>query len=980
MLIEFAYPEFLWLLVPLAAHAVWMARRLAGLARGRRYTALAVRLLILTALVCAVAGMKVSFASKDLTVFFVVDDSDSVPRAQRDYAKAFIQSAHKQMSLHDRQWILMFGADACIEQTNDSQPEFEAPAAVVKRSGSNIANALQLALACASGAAQKRIVLLSDGNQNAGSAEEAARAAVAAGISVDVVPLKYTNRRDVIVEKALVENRVSLDQPFDIRVIATATEATPGKLSVYQDGALLGIYDVELKPSQKNSFVIPTKVRDAGYHRFEVQIDAENDAIPENNRAATFTYGEGEPRVLYVEGDDPQSLTLPAALKSEKINVEMVRPSGMPMSLRALQMYDEIIFNNVGAGEIGADMMKMMEIAVHDLGIGFIMVGGQNSFGAGGYNDSPVERILPVEMEMKNEKVIPKGALVTIVHTVEIPEGQYWAEQVVFAALDVLGPRDEMGCLQYSWQTRESWLFPLEEVGTKTKMRDTLSKAQWGDMPSFDTTLQMAYDSLVASKASVKHVVVISDGDPQTPNWNLVKKIQAAKITISTVCINPHSPRDQQMMNDLAGLGGGNYYYPTSYNQLPQIFIKEATTVRKSLIIEEPFTPVAKTYSPVLTGFSAPYPQLLGYVGTSPKSLADIPLTTDKGDPLFAHWRHGLGKTVAYTSDAKERWAKDWISWSRFSKFWAQTVRWALRKSFNRNFDVKMEIDGAEGKVIVDAVDDKGEFRNFLNVKGRVITPSLQPADVEFRQTSPGRYEAPFKVTEAGAYMLGAQALAGAGADAGDLITGGVTLSYSPEFRNSSSNEPLLYRLCDLTKGRVLDAKSPVFIHDRASRAEPALLWPWLLAALMPLFLFDVFLRRVIIGWKEVGAGLGFVWDRTGGWLLSRSAPAEGVSDNLFEAKKRAFAKEDEPETPANREELFESLRKVKVETSLRNVTALEKKMPAPSLARDKPTAAKPSAREEDGSHTGRLLQARAQARKKLHLDKNTDSKGDSKP
>ena len=981
MRIEFGQPYLLLLAVPLLAHAIWMARRLRMLSLPRRITAVAVRLLIIAALVCALAGIRVSFAAKDLTVFFVVDDSDSVPQPQKEYAKAFVQRAHEEMGSDDKQWIVMFAGSASIEQTPEAKPEFEKPESLVDKSRTNVAGAVQLALACASGASQKRVVLLTDGNENAGSAEEAARSAAAAGVTVDVVPLKYENRNDVIVEKALVENRVSLDQPFDIRIIASTRQATRGKLNVHQDGQLMGQFDVELIPGQKNAFTIPTQVRDAGFHRFEVQLDAEGDAIPENNRAFAFTYGEGEPRVLLVDGDEKKSLTLPAAVKSENIKVEVVPPSGLPFDLRSLQMYDAVLFNNVAAADVTGDQMKMLEYAVHDLGIGFLMIGGENSFGSGGYNDSPIERILPVDMELKNERILPQGAMVIIMHTVEIPEGQYWAERIVHAALDVLSPRDQMGVLQYSWQNRESWLFPLQEVAGKSHLRKKLAEAQWGDMPSFDTTLQMAYDSLSRSKASVKHVVVISDGDPQTPNWTLVKNIQAARITISTVCINPHTPRDADMMQQLAKTGGGNFYFPKNYNTLPQIFIREAATVRKSLIFEDPFTPVAKEYSPVLVGLGKGYPRLHGYVGTSKKNLADIPLVTDKDDPLFAHWRHGLGKTAAFTSDAKERWAKDWISWDQYSKFWSQTVRWILRSPFNRNFQVQMEVDGAQGKVIVDAVDDKGEFRNFLNVGGRIITPSLEPVETEFRQTAPGRYEATFPIKEAGTYMLGAQAAAtdeAAKQGTGELITGGTTLSYSPEFRNSSSNEALLYRLTDLTKGRILDEKSRVFLHDRPRQSQPTPLWPRILTILLGLFLLDVFIRRVLIGWEDVAGGMALAWRWTAAKLRRRQEVSAGTSDQLLQVKKTVLS-EEKPAQELDREKFLESLSQVSTQGPA--VTSREPKPARAAAAPAKPKAEEKKT-EEAASFTGQLLKARSEARRRMQQQtpKPKEPGGEPKP
>lgn len=965
MHVQLAQPYYLLLAIPVILHTLWMARRLEVLSRARRRLAVTLRVVLVLALVLALAGLRVAYQSRELTVLFAVDRSESVPRLQREFAEAFVQRAHEEMGPDDKQWIVVFGADAAIEQTPAEQPEFEVVEAVVDRSRTNLADAIQLGLAAAGDSGQRRIVVLSDGNQNAGSAEDAARAAAAAGVAIDVVPLRYENRNDVIVEKALVESRVSLDEPFDVKVIAGTRQAARGKLSILQDGRLIGQYDVELDPDRKNAFTIPTQVRDGGYHRFEVMLDVDGDAVPENNRAYAFTYGEGEPRVLLVDGDADRSLTLGAMLAGEKINVELASPAAIPTSLRELQTYDGLIFNNVPADALTAAGMSMIEYAVHDLGLGFMMIGGEHSFGAGGYNDSPIERVLPVDMELKNEKILPQGALVPIVHTVEIPEGQYWAERILQAALDVLSPRDLMGVLLYSWREGEAWLFPLQQVGAKSHLRRQLNQAEWGDMPSFDTTLNMAYDALKDCGASVKHIVIISDGDPQTPNWNLVRKIRAEKITISTVCINPHSQRDSRTMQDLARQGGGNFHFPKSFNKLPQIFIKEATTIRRSLIHEDPFEPVSSGFSPILVGIEDSLPQLRGYVGTSPKSLADVPLLTDKKDPLLAHWRHGLGRTVAFTSDAKERWARAWVTWGRYSKFWSQAVRWMLRSPANPNYQVEMEIDGAQGRVIVDAVDDDGEFRNFLDLQGRIITPSLEAMPAHFRQTGPGRYEAPFAVSEAGTYMLGAQATDETGGT--DILSGGTTLSYSPEFRAATSNQALLYRLADLTGGRVLDETTRVFEHDLPSLSEPQPLWPLLLKIVIFAFVLDVFVRRVLIGFGDIAGwfarGRRALVER----LSPRRATVEaGAAGQLLDVKQAV--KQRQSVTEQEREAFLANLQRTHASRGESEPTSSPER-PAtamrPSAQPDRPSASSAGA-DADESYTGKLLKARSRTRKQL--------------
>ncbi len=975
MWIEFAYPLVLWALVPLGLHAWWMSRRLSLLSPGRRWTALGLRLVLLALILGALAGARYTHQSDELKVVFLLDQSESIPPAQRDLALQFIKTELEKMSKDDdKAGIVVFGADSAVERAPDGAHMLDPIHSVVERSRTNLAGAMSLALAVFIGESQKRIVILSDGNQNTGDALDAARAAAAAGVAVDVMPLSYQNRNDVILEKAVVENRVSLDEPFEVRIIASTTQPTEARMTVLQDGKPIGSQNVHLDAGKKNAFTIPTQVREAGFHAFEVVIDAPGDSIPANNHGYAFTYGQGNPRVLLVDGDPKPNDALPAVLQAEKIDVTRIAPEEMPQNIRDFQSYDGIIFNNVAAGDITNEQMQIVEQAVHSLGTGFIMIGGEHSFGAGGWNDSPIEKILPVNMEIKNEKVMPKGALITVVHTCEIPEGQMWGEKIVMAALDALGTRDEMGVLYYGYPAGNQWLFPLQEVGNKARLRTLIRGIQPQDMMDFDNLLAMAHDSLMASSASVRHIVMISDGDPAPPKPELIKKLQRAQITISTVVINPHNPGGAQMMQQIAKDGRGNFYDVRAYNKLPQIFVKEAATVRKSLIFNEPFLPLTKQNSPILAGISGPgqkLPLLGGYVGTTKKELADVPLETDKGDPLLASWREGVGKTVAFTSDAKDRWATQWISWNQYAKFWAQTVRWSLRAPNNPNYQVQMDIEGGKGKITLDAVDTRGNFKNFLEIKGNVITPDSKPLEVALRQVSPGRYEGEFPVEKPGTYMLGATASEnGAREGTGDLITGGAALSYSPEFQDSRSNDSFLTRLADVTLpyGRRIDPaapdKTPVFLHNLPSRADPMPLWPLLLALALPTFLIDIFTRRVLVGWSDIGAG--WVWVQEHIFRLRR---VTGTTNDLLEVKRQV--RDKAAQEAAQHEDFLATLKQAR--DSGGGESPVEQAGPRP--AEQKPVlhpvspveAARP--RKPTGGSgegfTGQLLKARDRARTK---------------
>src|SRR5690606_18071059 len=213
--------------------------------------------------------------------------------------------------------------------------------------------------------------------------------------------------------------------------------------------------------------------------------------------------------------------------------------------------------------------------------------------GAGGYLGSPVERALPVDMDIKQRKILPRGALALILHTMEFPDGNAWAREISLAALNVLAPQDLMGILAYEYQNMDSWMHPLAPVGDRASLQTAIRTgvSNIGDMPSMGPTLQMAYDALVDADAAAKRILIISDGDPAMPSANLLSDLNAAGIAVSTVCIQPHDPSDQYRMKHISDQTQGQFYFVNNPANLPQIFVKEASVVKRGLLIEEPFVP-----------------------------------------------------------------------------------------------------------------------------------------------------------------------------------------------------------------------------------------------------------------------------------------------------------------------------------------------------------------------------------------------------
>ncbi len=370
-----------------------------------------------------------------------------------------------------------------------------------------------------------------------------------------------------------------------------------------------------------------------------------------------------------------------------------------------------------------------------------------------------------------------------------------------------------------------------------------------GDLPSFNGLMALGYEGLKKSNANLKHMIVFSDGDPGAPTDELMAKMRDARITVSTVLISGHA--GPQTMIDIANTGNGRFYDVSNAGMLPQIFIKETAVILKSAIFEEPFTPQLAASTELTRGIGG-YPVLQGYVATSEKARAETALVSDKGDPILAHWQYGLGRSVAFTSDARAKWAKNWLGWGNYRQFWTQIANWSLRRLENADFTTEVAIENGEGVISVEAMDEKGDYRNFLSLQTSVVSPTGEKEVVHLEQTGPGRYEARFPTKEVGSYMLnlmemndgkpvGAQAL-------------GASVDYSPEFNDSEPNLNRLQRIAEAGGGRILDPRTlqeNPFVHDREKTFQPRSLWEFLLKLAVLLFPLDVGVRRIQIDREE---------------------------------------------------------------------------------------------------------------------------------
>ena len=852
---------------------VWLGRRhLTALSPVRRTLAIILRTVVISILVLLLSRLMLTRKSDELTLITVIDRSQSVPENLHDAALAYLREALGDSGATDRLGVVDVAEAASISKLSSSEMVIRQRNTTLFGQQSKLSDGIQMAIAIAPPDSATRILLVSDGNETAGDLKESARIAAISGIPIDVLPLRYDYEQEVIFRRLAAPAKARSGQTISLRFILSSTDRCTGRLLLNLNGKPVDLVPetdeiaapIELEAGT-NVKTISLPVGTRGMHNFEgifIPDDATQDRLAQNNHAATMTFVAGPGHVLVVDSDDSSANSLYRALGTTDIDVRYRRAVELPDNLAMLMDIDVIVLANTDCSSFTYQQQEMLKRYVTDLGGGLIMTGGPDSFGAGGWIGSPIAEILPVDLDPPQKKQMPKGALVLIMHACEIPQGNYWGKKIAEAAAKTLSRKDLVGILAYAWQGGSDWVYPLSEAGDKSGVISAIKQMQMGDMPDMGRHLQAAYDKLVTCDAGQKHVIIISDGDPQGPTDQLLSKMKDAKITCTGVAINPHSPADVDSLRRIAQLTNGRFYNVQNPSQLPRIFVKEAQVVRRNLIVEETFTPkISYGLSEIVRGLSTALPNLDGYVLTGAKSdLSQVIIKNPKDDPIMAVCQAGLGRCVAFTSSVDSQWAGAWIQWGGFERFWEQTARWAAKPGESYDCEVFADVDGREVTINVEAVDVGGKSAQLAHIEAQMIAPDVSMSTVTLAQTGPGQFQGKFQASSAGSHVLNLR-YRKVGDDAKThVMQVPVTVPFAPEYRDLSDNTPLLEEVSSITSGRVLTSDAAgANLFDRSGVKFPQtqlpltrpLMFAWLL-----FFLLDVAVRRIAIDFKAIGRAL----------------------------------------------------------------------------------------------------------------------------
>jgi Mg-chelatase subunit ChlD len=912
--ISFVYPQYLWLLflIPITAGLALLGRR--ALSRLRLWGGLALRALLLLLIVLALAGIQLRLPSNTLTAVFVLDGSDSIPPADQARGEEFIRQAVQAMPRGDQAAIVVFGEDALVERLASPDGSLAKLSSVPVTTRTNIASALQLAIALFPDEGARRLVLLSDGRENLSFALKQAEIAAFQNIELQYVPLgQWQDQVEVLVDALEAPADVREGQRIDLGITVQSTAPVGATLRVFADGALIHTQELNLQAGA-NRYSVPVKDAKPGFHRFRAQITPDADNRLQNNEASAFSVVHGPPSILMVEGTPGEGQNLTGALEAAKMAVTVIAPASLPATLPELARYDAIVLANVPATDLPSGAMEALPVYVRDLGKGLLMTGGDNAYGAGGYLRTPLEAAMPVYMDVKSRELAANLALIVAVdksgsmgrcHCDNPDLNQTYtpvltgqpkvdiAKEAIMRSAAALGDQDFLGVVTFDNQAH--WALNVQPLVSPGALEQAIGTFQADGQTNMVSGVTAAYQALEKVNAKRKHIILMTDGWVRTGDLTpLVEKMRDEGITLSVIAAGEGSA---EYLKALAENGGGRYYPAVDMMSVPDVFLKETVKSVGQYIIEEPFYPLPSSPSPAMRGIDEnDLPGLLGYNGTSPKGTARLDLLTPRGDPLLASWQYGLGRTAAWTSDLKGRWGTDWVKWKDFSRFAAQLVGWLLPSPQVEGLSAHVSLKDEGAVINLDAQDKDGRPLNNLAVQGRLINPDLGTIEVPLKQVGPGKYQATTRTDQPGTYLVWL------GASNNDHPMGQMTLGlvvpYSPEYRAGGINHSLLDELARVTGGGPLAEPVQAFLHNLPSTGSSREIWRALLLAVALLFPIDVALRRVMVNRRDLQNARAWVVERLPGrrsLAAEREAPILG---QLFSARERARRRTSAPPPP----------------------------------------------------------------------------------
>lgn len=727
-------------------------------------------------LVLALADMSIVKTSKDTTTIFLSDLSNSISGNQEDM-KQFIREALQSKQEEDHVASIVFGKDVELEAEVTDHLKANILESQVNASYTDIEQALVKSITMMPGDTNKRIVLLTDGKENKGDVSKLVHAIKQQNIEMKVKLLESHLNSEVYVDSFYIPQKVNLGEQFQVHMDIYATMDTEAKVTLIADGEKLTTEKMSLTKGS-NKYVLNDTAKKMGFVNYELLIEPVHDTVTINNSYSAFTLVESSPKILILYDQVTDATQLEKIAESLGLEYDSMQSSMAPTRMENLLKYKSIILCNVSADRLDNGFLDQLDDYVKDFGGGMVAIGGENAYALGGYYKTSLETVLPVNMHMRGIKDKPSVAMMLVIDKSGSMSGinLKLAKEAAVRTLEVLEDKDEIGVVAFDDKPYN--VVDVQKAENRESIQESILGIMEGGGTSILPALSEAYQELSLSKAEIKHIILLTDGQAENTGYEgLLANMNDNKITLSTVGIGGST--DTRLLNYLASSGNGRFYLTKDGLSIPRIFAKEAFLATRTYLNNITFTPEISSYHSILSSvYNEGLPQLHGYVGTSPKDAATVLLSSPMKDPILVTWQYGLGKTVAWTSDLSGQWSSDYNAWGLNNILWQNIIHYTIENYSREPIELESTFENGEVQV---TLTTSGDNDRLLDTSVQIQTPSSKSMTLNLEPVRKGVYTGSFLPEEIGSYML-----KGVQKDQGQILgtgLGGITVPYSEEYK-----------------------------------------------------------------------------------------------------------------------------------------------------------------------------------------------------
>ncbi|MDI6451630.1 VWA domain-containing protein [Anaerobaca lacustris] len=741
-----SFKPFWWLIVLLP---MLVALRLSLVDRPKRlkYASIALRGAAIVLLVLALCRPFIGFGSDAVHVAFLLDVSESVDLRSTREAVDTIQGCIDQLHASDS-WSLFLVANGVMyfERTEDAARDLDTWLQTAPdddfRSASKLADALSTARLCFPADKARRIVLFSDGRPTHADMTD-----VLALLGKERIDLRMHELSGLQAAEACVRSiEPSTTKAFAGEVVrmtvkVRANQPMPAVLTILNRAVVVTRKELQLDSDGDNVVHLDIPMTTSGATHWTAELNAERDHFLINNKATSTVSVGGKPRILILHGTPREMRPFCKAMDEQGFETDLRDTHGLPGDLVSLLAFDAVILADIAATDLSPRQMALLKRYVVDFGGGLAMFGSDNSFGLGGYHNTPVEEVLPLISRYEKAKQQPSVAMVLVIDKSGSMQGMpiELARQAAKATVDLLGTQDQIGVVGFDGQAFV--VSPMRRTAEADAVKSAIDTLASGGGTAMYPGIDAAFQMLQGVVTQIKHVIVLSDGQSQPADHQaLVSDMAAAGITVSTVALG-HA--DRALLASLAEIGKGRYYETADPANIPQIFTKETMETSRSAVKEDVFNLVRTSDHPLFAGLgSADLPVVFGYVMATAKPATQLLLVAHSGDPVMAVSRYGLGSTLAYTSDVTAKWGSQWLAWNQFGRFWSQALRGILRRESTDGLHLRQSRDDDRWTIDITRLDPSGEPVKGVEFKGQTVDETDTVNSVSVEEIGLGRYRA----------------------------------------------------------------------------------------------------------------------------------------------------------------------------------------------------------------------------------------------